>query len=69
MMLKKELILVNSQTNKIIDFNAMTADNCASTTLIQHEKECWLLENQHAITVYNQHIIDHGVFSDGLRCF
>jgi len=32
-------------------------------------EEDWLRENREAIVNYNLHILEHGVFSDGLRAF
>lgn len=31
--------------------------------------EAWLLDNREAIQNYNQHILEHGTFSDDLRGF
>lgn len=68
-MLKKELIQISSQTNKSNDFNATTREHRVSMISQPLSKESWVMENQQAITMYNQHITDHGAFSDGLRCF
>ncbi len=67
MVLKKELIQVKSQESIRNDFDVIENEHHA--IMISLSKESWLIENQDAIAVYNQHITDHGVFSDGLRCF
>ncbi len=33
------------------------------------QREDWKRQNQEAIEAYNNHVDDHGVFSDGLRSF
>jgi antitoxin CcdA len=33
------------------------------------KREQWIEQNRDALEAYNQHIKDHGVFSDGLRSF
>lgn len=35
----------------------------------QMKSELWLAENRDAIAVYNNDVLEHGVFSDGLRSF
>lgn len=35
----------------------------------KRKAEAWLRENRDAIQNYNQHILEHGTFSDGLRAF
>ncbi len=67
MVLKKEHAQVNSQQNTTSDFDMLENELHAMMMLLT--KESWLIENQDAIAAYNQHIADHGVFSDGLRCF
>jgi antitoxin CcdA len=33
------------------------------------DRQQWLDENRNAIENYNKHVVQHGVFSDGLRRF
>ncbi len=35
---------------------------------IKHQ-EAWSVENRNAIQEYNEHVEEHGVFSDGMRGF
>lgn len=35
----------------------------------QRQREEWLRENRAALDAYNEHVEEHGVFSDGLRSF
>ena len=35
----------------------------------RHEGEKWLRKNRQALEAYNEHVEEHGVFSDGLRPF
>ena len=42
----------------------------ALADLVRHRRrEHWLAENRAAITAYNQHVAEHGCFSDRLRRF
>lgn len=34
-----------------------------------HERDEWLRKNRAALKAYNEHLMKHGVFSDGLRSF
>jgi antitoxin CcdA len=35
----------------------------------QRQREEWLQKNRAALDAYNEHVEEHGVFSDGLRSF
>lgn len=35
----------------------------------ERQRERWLAENRDAIAAYNEHVDQHGVFSDGQRSF
>jgi antitoxin CcdA len=35
----------------------------------QRQREEWLRKNRAALDAYNEHVEEHGVFSDGLRSF
>ena len=35
----------------------------------RHERARWLEKNRAALDAYNEHVDQHGVFSDGLRVF
>lgn len=35
----------------------------------QRQREEWLKKNRAALDAYNDHVEEHGVFSDGLRSF
>ena len=35
----------------------------------RHERAQWLEKNRAALDAYNEHVDQHGVFSDGLRVF
>ncbi len=37
--------------------------------LRRHERAQWLEKNRAALDAYNDHVDQHGVFSDGLRVF
>ncbi len=37
--------------------------------LRRHERAQWLEKNRAALDAYNEHVDQHGVFSDGLRVF
>jgi antitoxin CcdA len=55
---------------KVLDINlSATLEQALSEVLRKRAKELWLLENQDAITAYNQHVTEDSVFSDGLRLF
>jgi len=38
-------------------------------TIRRQQREEWLRKNRAALDAYNEHIEEHGVFSDGLRSF
>ncbi len=55
---------------KALDINlSATLEQALSDVLRKRAKELWLLENRDAITAYNQHVTEDGVFSDDLRFF
>ncbi len=55
---------------KALDINlSATLEQALSDVLRKRAKELWLLENRDAITAYNQHVTEDGVFSDDLRLF
>ena len=53
-----------------LDINlSATLEQALVETLKRKQREQWLAENQLAMTAYNEHVENHGVFSDGLRSF
>lgn len=46
-----------------------TLEQALIDMLRQRQREQWLAENRKAISAYNEHVEQHGVFSDGLRTF
>jgi len=53
-----------------LDVNLSATLEQALTELIRrHRREQWFAANRDAITAYNEHIEESGVFSDGLRSF
>lgn len=46
-----------------------TLEQALVDLLKQRRREQWLAENRQAIEAYNEHVGQHGVFSDGLRSF
>lgn len=51
----------------------ITSDGGPAVRLVlvpqERQRETWLEENREAITAYNEHVAQHGVFSAGLRGF
>ena len=60
--------LLNKAKEMDINLSA-TLEQALAETLKQKQRARWLAGNQDAIDAYNQHIEQHGVFSDGLRNF
>jgi antitoxin CcdA len=57
-------------TAKDLDINLSAVFEQALAYTVQIKKrELWLLNNQAAITDYNDDVAKNGVFSDGLRSF
>ncbi len=53
-----------------LDINlSATFERALVTALKEHQRAAWLAENRKAITAYNEHVEESGVFSDGLRSF
>jgi antitoxin CcdA len=53
-----------------LDINLSATVEAALQELIRRRRrEDWLAENAEAVTAYNQHIEEHGAFSDRLRSF
>ncbi|WCD81134.1 type II toxin-antitoxin system CcdA family antitoxin [Pseudomonas sp. TUM22785] len=53
-----------------LDINlSSTLEQALVEALKTRQREVWLEENREAIAAYNQHVEEHGVFSDGLRRF
>ena len=46
-----------------------TLEQALIDALKKRLKDQWLAENQAAIEAYNEHVEEHGVFSDELRTF
>ncbi|MGR1219374.1 type II toxin-antitoxin system CcdA family antitoxin [Metapseudomonas otitidis] len=46
-----------------------TLEQALVEVLRARQREAWLAENGEAISAYNQHVENNGVFSDGLRRF
>ncbi len=46
-----------------------TLESALTDRLRQARQEKWLEENREAILAYNEHVEEHGVFSDGVRKF
>jgi antitoxin CcdA len=51
-----------------IDLSA-TLEEALVTEVGNRKRELWLEENREAISAYNEHVAQHGVFSTGLRGF
>lgn len=55
---------------KALDINlSATLEQALATTLRERRRTQWLAQNKAAIEAYNDHVEQHGVFSDGLRSF
>jgi antitoxin CcdA len=55
---------------KEMDINlSATFEQALLEALKQRQREQWLAENRAAIAAYNDHVEEHGSFSDGLRTF
>lgn len=55
---------------KKMDINLSAVfEQALANAVRQKQGELWLAENQRAIQAYNEHVAQHGVFSDGLRDF
>jgi antitoxin CcdA len=53
-----------------LDINlSATLEQALVEVLRQRQRERWLAENRGAIAAYNDHVENHGDFSDGLRTF
>lgn len=46
-----------------------TLEQALSDEVRRRKRERWVAENADAIAAYNEHIEEHGVFSDGRRQF
>ncbi len=44
-------------------------ENALAETVKQRKREKWLEENADAINSYNEHVDEHGLFSDEMRSF
>ena len=55
---------------KALDINlSATLEQALAAALRERRRTQWLAENQAAIAAYNDHMEQHGVFSDGLHSF
>ena len=55
---------------KELDINLpATLEMALTAALREKQRAQWLVENKTAIDAYNDHLENHGVFSDGLRSF
>jgi antitoxin CcdA len=53
-----------------LDINlSATLEQALVEVLRQRQRERWLAENRGAIAAYNDHVENHGDFSDGVRTF
>ncbi|MDQ1362393.1 MAG: antitoxin CcdA [Pseudomonadota bacterium] len=58
------------QQAKALNINLSAAVEQALAELVrQKQQELWLAANRDAIAAYNQHVLEHGTFSDKLRSF
>jgi antitoxin CcdA len=48
---------------------ASTLEEALAMEVHRRQREVWLEENREAIEAYNEHVVQHGVFSTGLRGF
>lgn len=46
-----------------------TLEEALAAEVGNRKREIWLEENREAISAYNEHVAQHGVFSTGLRGF
>lgn len=60
--------LLNKAREMNINLSA-TLEQALASTLRERQKAQWLADNKAAIEVYNEHVEQQGVFSDGLRSF
>jgi len=60
--------LLNKAREMNINLSA-TLEQALESTLRERQKAQWLADNKAAIEVYNEHVEQQGVFSDGLRSF
>ncbi len=55
---------------KALDINlSATLERALEAEVRARKREKWLEENREAITAYNEHIEEHGIFSDHVRLF
>ena len=55
---------------KALDINlSATLERALEAEVRARKREKWLEENREAIAAYNEHVREHGVWSDGLRGF
>jgi len=55
---------------KALDINlSATLERALEAEVRARRRERWLEENREAIDAYNEHVREHGVWSDGLRGF
>ena len=55
---------------KALDINlSATFERALEAEVRARKREKWLEENREAIAAYNEHVREHGVWSDGLRGF
>lgn len=55
---------------KTLDINlSATLERALEAEVRARRRERWLEENREAIDAYNEHVREHGVWSDGLRGF
>jgi antitoxin CcdA len=55
---------------KALDINlSATLEKALEAEVRARKREQWLAENREAIEAYNEHVREHGVWSDGLRGF
>lgn len=52
-----------------IDNLSAVLEQALAEQVRERQQQRWLSENREAIAAYNQHVDQHGVFSDGLRSF
>lgn len=60
--------LLNKARELNINLSA-TLEQALASALREKQRCQWLAENKDAIEAYNEHVEQHGVFSDGLRSF
>lgn len=55
---------------KALDINlSATLERALEAEVRARKREKWLEENREAIAAYNEHVREHGVWSDGIRGF